>query len=1192
MSSYTIHGVKVHFPCKAYPSQVSMMEKIIKSIDKRQNCLIESPTGSGKSLALLCSTLAWQRKQYDQIEAQTEPVEIGKTFPQKPNVFKCDSGAENVDEDFQDGIVKFNLSNADVNKKQTKQLKKKSHPVEFEDEYNDVVDSDHEVLQNCGEAVGNMQESKRPTVSKIYFATRTHKQISQIIRELNKTVYADVSMTVLSSREHTCINEHVCQSRNKNEECKVLLEASSCRYYDKVKKYFNPTQMACYGITKAWDIEDLVAYGHQIKGCPYFGARELRDSSDIIFCPYNYLIDPLIRKSLEISLKGDIVILDEAHNIEDSSREAASFTLSNQQLEDSIENINILTSNHRCDKLEDHSKLKEMCDRLMEIIEKNKFLLDDFEGGSRTWKGGEMLAELDLVALNSENICLYEKSFRKVMEPSASNEEASNVQRSKRKNDEKKKLSSATVGMLEGVLTVLSFVYKNDKKHLPDYRFVLTRSMSYSSARETDNQWMGKKRHPKSNSTWVYHLNFWCMNSAVAFVEMSRDVRSIVLTSGTLSPMNSFQSELDVPFQIQFEANHVIDSDQVLVSCLSRGPSRIELLGSFTNSERWDYQDEVGSILLDVCSIVPHGVLCFLPSYKSLEKLTSRWQMTGLFARLEKLKVVHVEPRSGGKESFEKVIRSYYEVIDRTSNDGTDGLTGALLLAICRGKVSEGIDFADNHARAVVLVSIPYPNIKDSQVNLKKEYNDMKSNKGLLSGREWYDIQAFRALNQALGRCIRHRNDWGAVILIDNRYARSQQKHISCTYLSKWLRHRVKFYDDYHLSRLSLEKFISERTNIPSNPSTSDDSARVSSSSANQNEISNADNNKEARLTLFNVGMTLSQVQNACDSPSFDKVAYQQHSHYSKSGSKFLPARNNITFTSKFKGNLENKHQLNDTSLLSHDIHSSLHGANNCSFLNVNDKASFLLSHRDHFNNENTSSSIYTHLDETSWPHQDHHDKLLSLHHDLDMNEPSSPAAGQNKPLDISIEPLKLNSNYQMKDMIERNFLDDMMTSTSSPPSLTSDEMEITTLLSTKTPSILTSTATLTVTHSGVSSDLFSDDDGDDDFTTTINKKMVAHCEGKQIQKATGTCEADNISILCNENQENDNFPMMSCSPAKCDATAIFNNIDINDSDNDDFQANPVFTSAKKPHRQLSTSKKRLATASNDRSKCRKTLNS
>ena len=56
----TIGGVKVKFPSNPYPSQISMMNQIIKGLQRKQNCLLESPTGSGKTLALLCSALAWQ----------------------------------------------------------------------------------------------------------------------------------------------------------------------------------------------------------------------------------------------------------------------------------------------------------------------------------------------------------------------------------------------------------------------------------------------------------------------------------------------------------------------------------------------------------------------------------------------------------------------------------------------------------------------------------------------------------------------------------------------------------------------------------------------------------------------------------------------------------------------------------------------------------------------------------------------------------------------------------------------------------------------------------------------------------------------------------------------------------------------------------------------------------------------------
>lgn len=53
---------------------------------------------------------------------------------------------------------------------------------------------------------------------------------------------------------------------------------------------------------------------------------------------------------------------------------------------------------------------------------------------------------------------------------------------------------------------------------------------------------------------------------------------------------------------------------------------------------------------------------------------------------------------------------------------------------------------------------------------MKKEYNNSNKSKGLLSGPEWYTINAFRAVNQAIGRCVRHKGDWGAVLLIDKRY--------------------------------------------------------------------------------------------------------------------------------------------------------------------------------------------------------------------------------------------------------------------------------------------------------------------------------------------------------------------------------------------------------------------------------------
>ena len=61
------------------------------------------------------------------------------------------------------------------------------------------------------------------------------------------------------------------------------------------------------------------------------------------------------------------------------------------------------------------------------------------------------------------------------------------------------------------------------------------------------------------------------------------------------------------------------------------------------------------------------------------------------------------------------------KVIETTTNGsvGDSSVDGALFIAVCRGKVSEGLDFADNNARAVICVGIPFPNVKDIQVRFE-----------------------------------------------------------------------------------------------------------------------------------------------------------------------------------------------------------------------------------------------------------------------------------------------------------------------------------------------------------------------------------------------------------------------------------------------------------------------------------------
>jgi chromosome transmission fidelity protein 1 len=67
----------------------------------------------------------------------------------------------------------------------------------------------------------------------------------------------------------------------------------------------------------------------------------------------------------------------------------------------------------------------------------------------------------------------------------------------------------------------------------------------------------------------------------------------------------------------------------------------------------------------------------------------------------------------------------------------------------------------------VVLIGLPYPNRSDPILREKLHYLEMKNGKG--AGQQYYETLCMRAVNQAIGRAIRHKNDYAAIVLIDTR---------------------------------------------------------------------------------------------------------------------------------------------------------------------------------------------------------------------------------------------------------------------------------------------------------------------------------------------------------------------------------------------------------------------------------------
>lgn len=79
-----------------------------------------------------------------------------------------------------------------------------------------------------------------------------------------------------------------------------------------------------------------------------------------------------------------------------------------------------------------------------------------------------------------------------------------------------------------------------------------------------------------------------------------------------------------------------------------------------------------------------------------------------------------------------------------------------------------------------------------------------------LTGQTWYSLEASRAVNQAVGRVIRHKDDYGAVILCDSRFADSNFK----TQLSAWIRPYIMNYNKFGPVMKDISQFFRQALTV------------------------------------------------------------------------------------------------------------------------------------------------------------------------------------------------------------------------------------------------------------------------------------------------------------------------------------------------------------------------------------------
>lgn len=177
------------------------------------------------------------------------------------------------------------------------------------------------------------------------------------------------------------------------------------------------------------------------------------------------------------------------------------------------------------------------------------------------------------------------------------------------------------------------------------------------------------------------------------------------------------------------------------VSCGDSGPNGREFDFRLTNRNDSAQLEQLAAALLQIRSSVPHGIVCFFASYSYMDAVLAKLDAAGHLDELRSRTAVFHEPRHA--KDLEKLLARYAEQVGRSALKSCCwlvGLTafsvgllgqavsdrGAIIFCVVGGKLSEGINFSDDLARAVVVVGLPYPDMRDIELQQRMQQLDRR----------------------------------------------------------------------------------------------------------------------------------------------------------------------------------------------------------------------------------------------------------------------------------------------------------------------------------------------------------------------------------------------------------------------------------------------------------------------------------
>ncbi|KAM0534401.1 hypothetical protein ACHAP9_005862 [Verticillium nonalfalfae] len=731
-----------HHPYTPYDVQTQFMTEAYKVLQtgNGQIGILESPTGTGKSLSLICAALTWLRNH----KSHENELSLGST---DVNL-----------EDEPDWIIEQTLKRKrdDISKK-WKQREQRLEQIRVKEKAREARSAKRRRIDDGNQKKVRKNPEDEEAEWLLDDADEPTSQ-SDALSGLGKETLEILSRYGLGGLKRDKEDEDILEDGVKsaiNDRCAELQQPKSknkCPYVPKEENVNKTHQFRDTAHATLPDIEDLFHLGKSLEVCPYYASRTAIAGTEIITLPYPLLLQKTARDALGIKLEGNIVIVDEAHNIMDAIANVYASEIRLGELKRARQMLGVYVKRFG-------KKLKG----------ENRVMVGQSEQGIVDAK--ELLRSKGIDQINLFKLIQY-------------------IQTSK---------------LAYKIESYVAYVEEDDSnKAAPRSSTPVLHTFVSFLVSLTNLSSEGRIFYQKlPGAAPDIQLSYLLLSPTHAFSSIATSARAVILAGGTMSPFDDYRAHLfpylPEPKLTTLSCGHVIPPSNLCVRTLAAsraGDANSTFEFSFQRRSDKAMVNQLGLAILNMCAVVPDGIVVFFPSYGYLDEVVAAWETTAagestpIWTRMQQRKAVFKESKGC---SSEEVLALYSEAIlgDGTSNAAKP--RGALLLSVVGGKMSEGINFSDRLGRAVMVVGLPYPNMHSPEWKAKTEYVEMTVLKRALeaepgvdrakaqtaakqAARDFYENACMRAVNQSIGRAIRHRGDYAAIILCDRRYGTERIK--------------------------------------------------------------------------------------------------------------------------------------------------------------------------------------------------------------------------------------------------------------------------------------------------------------------------------------------------------------------------------------------------------------------------------